>query len=508
MKFTKEKFLKVISESYSEIDEMGRMADKKETDVKQKPLFDKDGITQIGVLMRSNPLDMNSPWNPAYFLCGEPLETFKEKHGEAIQKALAKYKFREGDVIFNSGVCPLGTDDPVTGEKAKDRRPWERFKESVLKKQGVVVTDFYGNVLSMEQIKQRQYVPPRGTMSFAVYVNGELYAQFGYDASTPKKQIDIQQEAADKFVAELKQQYPDLSIKIKNQKTTKASQETISRKLLPILRDEFSVEQPKGKAFAEILNDRSIPALLIGDNRYEDRYQPIWSNSKISYRALGFNMYQSSDQFLEMVFARAMNEETPEMHTSHLARVFAPEKTWDPSKPTEKKWVSMSGDPDYEPYYHRVGNYNVNVFGLREGNWDVAMMMEFEFKGERIGDTFIWTIGIQNKFGRKRPDEYKVSKFTSIKLSEDSLLDNKVVVSESVQLPPNATFNESNTIMDNEAVVSGLFKVINDFKEKIISIDPMSMLEVATIQRSDIERIDESIDKMIKQSILEFYKSI
>jgi hypothetical protein len=508
MKFTKEKFLNVISESYSEIDEMGIMADKDPKNVKQKPLMDKDNRTQIGVLIRTDPLDMDSSWNAAYFLCGEPLESYLEKHKEAIENALKKYNLTTEDVIFNSDVCPLTTSVPETGVVRNEARPWERFLEKRLKKNGIVVTDYFGNVLSYEEIKNRQYSPPRGTQSFAVYVNGDLYANFIYDASTPKKQVDVQKSGADEFVERLKEQYPNLNIDVRQQKTQNAVQEKVSRIVMPILREEFNTDTPeseKGRQFLKILNERSIPALIVDDPRYVDRYTPIWSNTKLSYRILGFNFYESSDEFLQTVFSRSLGEDTEDIETKHLARIWAPERKWDPSRPTEKRGGDKSGDENYEPYYPRVGNYNVDVFGLRKGNWDIITMMVFELQGERIGDTFVWSASLENNFGRKRPTDYRVNKLEKITLSEDTIFDKKLIVTENVQLQPGIQFNNRYTIMNYEPIKEGLYNVIAKFKAKVEDIDPASLLDIATYDRSDINRIDESINKLIKQSIKEFY---
>jgi hypothetical protein len=264
-------------------------------------------------------------------------------------------------------------------------------------------------------------------------------------------------------------------------------QENIRRIFNPILREELGIESDKGKQFNEVLSKRSIPSLNIGDPKFEDKHQDVWTNDLIKYRLLGFNLYKSAQDFLKAVVARIGGKETEQQTTTYLARQFNTRySNWEETKKNDKR------------YEGKTPVFNLDTKGYSELNLDVTMKMLFEITGERDGNNFTWTVSMVNKFGRKRPDEYRIKngKLDPITLKDGGYLDEgKLSNSVTVQLDTDKNYNES-TIMSDVAVSEGLRQSIADFKAKIEGISPKSALKYANVRRSDIEKVNESVVKL------------
>jgi hypothetical protein len=265
-----------------------------------------------------------------------------------------------------------------------------------------------------------------------------------------------------------------------------------------IIGEEFGLESPKGVEFNQTLSKRSIPAIIVNDKKFIDRFVQDWSNDRIEFRTHSFNTYQTAQDFLKTVVARIAGKGTNEMDTSYLARQFnRTYTTWSEDKKNQKA------------YEGKTDVFQLDRRGFSELNLDVSLKMIFEIIGVREGDSFTWTITMTNKFGKKRPDEYRISngKLKPITLKDGGYLDEGVIrVSKTAQLDPNKTFDEENTIISDVAVSEGLREAIYDFKQQIESIEPKSALKYANVRRSDIERVDESIVKLSTDILNEINK--
>lgn len=498
---------------------------KSNVNVNQRGLYrTKTDEKQIGVMVRKAGTE--NEWIQAYYLdsCEDANDyrEFSEKYKEQVEALRNRFDSRGVKIVLVvNAKCP-NVGNPKWGIKPKTRRSYEELKAKKLNKQGASIYDFdTGEIIPNEDFAATVKQIPRGVPAFLVYLDGQLIKTFAYylDASEtykPKKRLEVQKELAEKFVKVLIDENIGTEDNIKV--VQGMNKQSVSRKIKEvfekIIEEEFSEKTQEGQEFIEILNQRSIPGLRINDARFRDRYTPIWTNKGVKFRMVSFNIYQTADDFLNAVFARSLGEETPEMHTTNLAihvrNLNAPIISRDPSRLTRPEIIAKSGQAGYEPKsYTRIGNYNVQVLDLYDNN-DVLLQTEFVVEGEMIDNAFVWTAKMTNSFGRKKPSEYKVSKLKPLKLSDDSFLNDgsTIAVSETVQLPPNATFNEKNTIMSNDDIVNGLKMVIEKLKTAISNVDPMKLLDVAAYDRSDIERVDESIENIVKNTILEYYKSL
>lgn len=275
--------------------------------------------------------------------------------------------------------------------------------------------------------------------------------------------------------------------------------ENIKRSFNPIIRDEFGLESDKGKQFNEILSKRSIPAIIVNDPKFEDRYGDSWDNRRIIYRTHSFNTYENAQSFLKSVVNRIGGKSTDENNTTYLARQFNQRYSkWEDTRKSDKK------------YEGKTDIFQLDRRGFSELNLDVSLKMEFTITGVKTSDTeFVWTITMKNKFGRKRPDEYRIpnGKLQPITLQDGGYLDDGLIsVSKSVSLDPEKEFNDTQTIMSDYAVSEGLREAIHDFKAKIEGISPKSALKYANVKRSDIEKVNETVNQISLNIINEIKK--
>jgi hypothetical protein len=263
--------------------------------------------------------------------------------------------------------------------------------------------------------------------------------------------------------------------------------EKIKTKVLKILRNELL---RGGDNINDELDKRSIPGIVLDSRKHFDLYTDTWTNNKVTFRTTSFNTYESGKDFLQKVVNRIGGKSTEQQNTDYMSR------QWNTKY--RKYLETKKSDTEYQG---KTPMYGKDVRDYKEGNFDVSMKMLFEVEGEKIGDSFIWTISLLNKFGRKRPDQARIEgSLNPIELVPGGVLDEKKLVkSVSIQLDPNTNFTPENTIVDNESIVNGLIEAIDDFKDMIKNISPKSLLKYATIKRSDIEKIDEGkISKLIK----------
>lgn len=272
----------------------------------------------------------------------------------------------------------------------------------------------------------------------------------------------------------------------------------IKTKLLKILRDNITRSNDN---FNMILNQRSIPAIVLDNRKYFNRHTDLWTNNKVDFSTLSYNVYKSNEEFNQLVADRIFGEHTPEMNSEHLARRFNTlYKKWE----AEEKKGSVSD-------YGVTDIYGLRRYGYKEGQEnEVFLEMQFDVKGELINNAFVWSVVLVNKFARRKPESSRVDgRLEPVEYNPDSLVDGKQVGAvKNIQLKPGTQFTPENTIMDNPQIVQGLVEVIKEFKQKMESISPESVLRKATPTRSELEggrrRLRENVfEKLVKDVIKE-----
>ena len=270
--------------------------------------------------------------------------------------------------------------------------------------------------------------------------------------------------------------------------------EKIKRLFLKALRSNLTED------FNKVLNQRSVPAIALDNRKYFDRHTDLWTNEKVMFTSLSYNVYKSNEEFNQMVADRIFGEETPEMDTQHLARQFNLNyRNWEAE---EKKGSTQD--------YGVTDVYQLRRYGHVEGREnEVFLEMTFSVRGEMIGEnSFAWSITLVNKFARRKPESSRVDgRLEPVEYNPDSLVDGKQVgVVKNIQLTPGTEFTPENTIMDNSEIVRGLLTAINEFKQKVTQISPESVLRKAAPTRSELDggrrRINEGIfDDIVKDVI-------
>lgn len=271
----------------------------------------------------------------------------------------------------------------------------------------------------------------------------------------------------------------------------------IKTKFLATLRDNVTRSEDN---FNKILNQRSVPGIELDNRKYFDRHTDVWTNEKVAFTSLSYNIYKSNEQFNQLVADRIFGEDTPEMDTQYLARQFNTEyQNWDAE---EKKGSTQD--------YGVTDVYQLRKYGHVEGSEnEVFMEMTFAVRGELIGDnSFVWTVTLVNKFARRKPGQSRVDgRLEPVEYNPGSLVDGKQVSAiKNVQLEPGTQFTPEYTIMDNPEITNGLVEAINQFKAKMVAISPETVLRKAAPTRSEIEggrrRVNENMfDDMIKDVI-------
>lgn len=263
-----------------------------------------------------------------------------------------------------------------------------------------------------------------------------------------------------------------------------SASERIKRIFNDVISSEFENEE-----FSEVLNKRSIPAIVARDRSNVSQYGKF-DNNQVVYETHNNNAYQSVQDFLKAAIARVKGSESPEMKTFYMARQYNTRyNNWRADKKNLKK------------YEGKTPVYGLDAYGLEQDNLDVTIRMDLIIKGERIGDgSFAWSVNMTTKLGKKIETD---SGF------KDGFLDDKTItVNKTAQFAPNIQFTDSYTIMDNEEIKGALIEALNDLKNQIASIDPKETLKLANVKRYQINPNTQVNEDTVKKLIHRVLKEV
>lgn len=258
-----------------------------------------------------------------------------------------------------------------------------------------------------------------------------------------------------------------------------------SRIFNEIMREEFDLGSKEGSDFKKVLTKLSIPGILLKRENV-DEHGFSYSNELIKFRTHTYNNFDTAEQFLNTVIRRMRGEDIENVPDEHLARQDSMLKWRE-----DKQAVNLDrGITD---------KYKLRRQGYSEGTKDVSLKMIFTITGEKIGDSWNWSVTMTNKFGRKSPGEFEIKQGLEMyDLKKDGYLDDKVLrVNKEIPYPNKDFITEP--IMSDISIVSSLREVISDFKEMIKSINPRAALSIANITRQDLgKNINETVNSVIK----------
>jgi hypothetical protein len=235
----------------------------------------------------------------------------------------------------------------------------------------------------------------------------------------------------------------------------------------------------------------SIPAVEPRNEKHLNKYGEV-SNDKVQYQTHSFNSYESSNQFLKFVTARVTNQPvSDDLKSYHLARQFNKNyANWHETRKNDKVYAG------------KTDAYMLDKYGFDEDNLDVTVRMDLAINGERRGDSFLWSVKFNTKFGRKLKEENGISGGLQ--------LDKEKIILKTAQIEPGTTFSDENTILDNLAIKTALIEALSELQEYILSLKPIDTLKSANVKRTDItkkpvinesEQLKERLVKRITNSI-------
>jgi hypothetical protein len=311
-----------------------------------------------------------------------------------------------------------------------------------------------------------------------------------------------------KFMKTPTEEWPIKKTPYQGPEKGKKNQEIIKRSFYPILRKELGTKilatgEPNatGEEFEKIMTERSLPSIFIANDeeskKHADHYESSFTDEKIYYRSNSQEKYKSAEDFLQKIVNRIAGEPT-ERDIDYIAMQYNKKyKTWSATKKSEQN------------YEGKTDVYGLDKRGYEEVNIDIIVYSVFEIEGIQNGGRFTWTIKYKPFFGSKRPDDYAIRDgLKMVELNDNTYLDSNSsaitasITTELTERIPGSKGYQS--IMQDPAVFKAFRQTIYDFKQKIESIDPTSLLQYASLNRSDIEKLDEQkINKIIKNIISE-----
>jgi hypothetical protein len=221
----------------------------------------------------------------------------------------------------------------------------------------------------------------------------------------------------------------------------------------------------------------SIPEIRARDRKHLDAYGKI-DNTQVNYQTHTFNSYKSSKEFLQFVTARITGKPIEDEYKSyHLARQFNLDyRRWEETQKNKKQ------------YQGKTPAYMLDAYGLDEDNLDVTVRMDLIIKGVKSDSSFLWTVTLRTKFGRKLQEDYR--------LNGGLELDKEIQIIKRAEFDSQTEFNDENTIMDNLSIKSALIEALDELRDRIMKMKPIEALKNANIKQYDITKraVNEDVE--------------
>ena len=221
----------------------------------------------------------------------------------------------------------------------------------------------------------------------------------------------------------------------------------------------------------------SIPEVRARDRKHLDAYGKI-DNTQVNYQTHTFNSYKSSKEFLQFVTARITGKPIEDEYKSyHLARQFNLDyRRWEETQKNKKQ------------YQGKTPAYMLDAYGLDEDNLDVTVRMDLIIKGVKSDSSFLWTVTLRTKFGRKLQEDYR--------LNGGLELDKEIQIIKRAEFDSQTEFNDENTIMDNLSIKSALIEALDELRDRVMKMKPIEALKNANIKQYDITKraVNEDVE--------------
>ena len=139
-------------------------------------------------------------------------------------------------------------------------------------------------------------------------------------------------------------------------------------------------------------------------------------------------------------------------------------------------------------YQGKTPAYMLEKYGLDEENLDVTVRMDLIVKGVKSDSSFLWTIVLRTKFGRKLQEDYR--------LGGGLDLDKDIQITKRAEFDTQTSFDDENTIMDNLSIKSALIEGLDELRDMIMKMKPIEALKNANIKQYDITKraVNEDVE--------------
>jgi len=130
----------------------------------------------------------------------------------------------------------------------------------------------------------------------------------------------------------------------------------------------------------------------------------------------------------------------------------------------------------------------LDAYGLDEDNLDVTVRMDLIIKGVKSDSSFLWTVTLRTKFGRKLQEDYR--------LNGGLELDKEIQIIKRAEFDSQTEFNDENTIMDNLSIKSALIEALDELRDRVMKMKPIEALKNANIKQYDITKraVNEDVE--------------
>jgi hypothetical protein len=158
-----------------------------------------------------------------------------------------------------------------------------------------------------------------------------------------------------------------------------------------------------------------------------------------------------------------------------------------------------------QEYQGKTAVYDVDYLDFTNGQSDASVISELTIKGQNDQNQgqYTWTVTFDVKFGDALAQG--VRNFWDNKLSPSKTLTGSTVV----EFDPRTTFNDRNTVLNNEFIYQGLVSVLDDLREKFFSeLEPIDALTLPELNQARItgdqeamneNLVDKIVDKIMKR---------
>jgi hypothetical protein len=275
--------------------------------------------------------------------------------------------------------------------------------------------------------------------------------------------------------------------------TPRSATTNIKRDLHAIVKDKVADRNPEA---TERLKECSVPVIYGSDIQHINRYG-LYENNGIKYQTHNVDIYDSVEEFLEAAQNRVLGDQADAKFDSKHMR-YKYNKLYSNWNETRRMNIDRYGQK--KEYQGKTAVYDVDYMDFTNGQSDASVISELTIIGEMDQENgrFTWKASFDIKFGDALAKG--IRNFWDNKLSPSKTLTG----STTVEFDPRTTFNDNNTILNNEFIYQGLVSVLDDLRGKFFTeIEPIDALTLPELSQSRITGDQEAVNEQLVDRIVD-----